>query len=397
MNHGGLMTLQSEALKLVEDALLQLESPKGSVLVAVQKLLRASTLLGKEDIGIWCQIQLGEPKYAAPLKTLVDILSEEDESNSDERQARVDAALMQVNDSGLKQMHYTVEELNLKVAKSGGGYTGIGFVEERYADLVRRKKGNDGTYYKINLHTHLSYVQKRAHEFAASLYNQLRFTGTVGSCFDILKEAVDDKVLDLDSALGEQLMLAFKSVASDKPEEWSQGLTTCRRLLEGIADKLLPTSADTHKGRSLGQAQYVNRIWAFMDRAIDSETNRELAKAHVDFLGSWLERANKIAHKGVHADLGRLEAVKAIFHTYLVVADILGYTDKKTAISKKRSINEATIDELEVFLEVNRTTAKEIFKVRVRDGALNTESLKKVKGVGPKALQRAVTEFDMPV
>ena len=390
------MTPQSEALKLVQDALEQLESPKGSVLVAVQKLLRSSTLLGKEDISTWCQVQLGEPKYTEPLKKLLDAASSAGTPVSKGAQAKIDAALKEVNALGLKDMHYTLEELNVKVAGSGGGYISIGFVEERYADLVRRKKGNDGTYYKINLYTHLNYVRKRGHELAAALFNQLRFSGTISNCFDVLKEAVDDKVLDLDPALAEQLMLTFKSVASDKEEEWSQALTTCRRLLEGLADRLLPASSESHKGRVLGQTQYVNRIWVFMDKAIESETNRDLAKSHVDFLGSWLEKTNKIAHKGVHADVDRLEAVKAVFHTYLVVADILGYAEKKAVSSQKRSINEASIDELEALLEVSRTTAKEIFKARVRDGALTKGVLAKIKGVGPKTVERAATVFEVP-
>ncbi len=391
------MTPQSEALKLVEDCLEQLESSKGSVLVSVQKLLRASRLLEKDDIGIWCQVQLGEPKYTQPLKKLLDTVSSAGKDPiSEETQAKIDGVLKAMNDVGLKDMHYILEELDVKLSESGGGYISIGFVEERYADLVRRKRGNDGTYYKNNLYNHLNYVRKRAHEFAATLHNQLKFSGTVRNCFDVLKEAVDDKVLDLDAALGEQLMLAFKSVASNQEEEWSQALTTCRRLLEGLADRLFPALSESHKGRALGQTQYVNRIWAFMDKAIESETNRELAKSHVDFLGSWLEKTNKLAHKGVHAEVDRLEAVKAVFHTYLVVADILGYAEKKPAGSKKRSINEATIDELEALLEVSRTTAKEIFKARVRDGALTKASLAKIKGVGPKALDRASVVFEVP-
>jgi hypothetical protein len=60
-----------------------------------------------------------------------------------------------------------------------------------------------------------------------------------------------------------------------------------------------------------------------MDDFVESESNRELAKAHVDYLGSYLERTHKISNKGVHASVTRIEAIKAVFHTYLMVADIL--------------------------------------------------------------------------
>ena len=48
-----------------------------------------------------------------------------------------------------------------------------------------------------------------------------------------------------------------------------------------------------------------------MDESIETESNKELAKAHVDYLGSYLERAHKLGHKGVHADVSRTEAIKS--------------------------------------------------------------------------------------
>ncbi|MCA1929961.1 helix-hairpin-helix domain-containing protein, partial [Rheinheimera sp.] len=185
----------------------------------------------------------------------------------------------------------------------------------------------------------------------------------------------------------------FKSVSSNKEEEWSQALTTCRRLIEALADQLYPCTNDIGNGRVLGKTQYVNRIWAFMDASIESKSNKELAKAHVDFLGSWLEKINKLSNKGVHAELGQLEATKAVFHTYLMIADILEYMEEKPASAGKPDINLATIDEIEALLGVNRNIAKEIFKYRVKEGALDCESLSKIAGIGPKTIQKAKQEF----
>ena len=188
-------------------------------------------------------------------------------------------------------------------------------------------------------------------------------------------------------------MIAFRSVSGANSEEWSQALTSCRRLLEGIADELFPAGQSNAKGRPLGQGQYVNRLWAFMDAAIESESNRDLAKSHVDYLGSWLERTNRIANKGVHADVTQLEAVKAVFHTYLAIADLLEYMTATSKPSASRDINDATIDELEALLDISRATAKEIIKARVLNGKLDKVSLAKVKGVGAKVLAKAVEIF----
>lgn len=390
------MTPQTEALRLLEESLKELESPKGSVLASVQKLLRASTLLENHDIQYWCSIQLGEQQYVIPLQKLLNSLTPKEDQDPEILKNVTNEAIKELDALHLKySVHYTSEELNIKASETGGGYISIGFIEERYADLVRTKKGNDRTYYKNNLYSHLNYVRKKAHDFASTLFNQVKFSGTVRNCFDVLKDAVENKLLDLEPGLAEQLMLAFKSVSSTKDEEWSQALTTCRRLLEGLADQLYPANTDSTKGRTLGQTQYVNRLWAFMDKSIESDSNKELAKTHVDFLGAWLEKTNKLTNKGVHAEVTRLEAVKAIFHTYLVVADLLDYLTVSKSTKSRIDINSASIDEIEALLDVSRATAKEIIKARVHNGKLDKLLLSKIPGVGPKTLEKAISAFSL--
>ena len=390
------MTPQSEALRLLDETLKELESPKGSVLAGIQKLSRSSSLLSNADIQAWCAVQLGERSYVLALQKLLTALSTKDDPNSAKSKKAIAEAVKELDALKLKhEVHYSNEELNIKAAESGGGYINIGFVEERYADLVRTKRGNDGTYYKNNLYTHLNYVRKKAHDFASVLYNQLKFSGTVENCFDVLKASVDDRLLDLNPVLAEQLMLAFKAVSAQKNEEWSQALTTCRRLLEGLADELNPASKELTKGRALTQAQYVNRLWAFMDKSIESDSNKELAKTHVDFLGAWIEKTNKLSNKGVHAEVSQLEAVKAVFHVYLAIADLLEYLKKSPVSTGKKDINVATIDDLEALLDISRTTAKEIVKARINKGKLDKEILKGIRGIGPKKLEKAEAVFSL--
>ncbi len=390
------MTQKAEALNLLEQALKDLESPKGSVFSSVQKLSRAAVLLDNTDIKIWCQIQFGDHKYVDGMQKLLSAATKSDYSSDKVKQQEIDRVFENLERLGLKRgLHLVSEELTLKNHAAGGGYLSIGFIEERYSDLARAKKGNDGTYYKTPLYNHLSYVRRKAHEFASELYNKLRFSGTVSNSFDLLKIVVDDKLLDLNPLLAEQLMIAFRSVSASKAEEWSQALTSCRRLLEGLADELYPANQISHKGRTLGQGQYVNRLWAFMDNAIESESNRDLAKTHIDFLGSWLEKTNKITNKGVHADVEQIEAVKAVFHTYLVIADLLEYMGASQKVTTTLDVNAATIDELEALLDVSRNTAKEIIKARVQCGRLDKDSLSKVKGVGAKTMSRAIEVFNL--
>lgn len=77
---------KAEALKIIEDGLQQLESTKGSVAIAVQKLSRAANLLDEKDIYIWAEYHLANPKYTKPVQNLLDALNAEyKKENEDER------------------------------------------------------------------------------------------------------------------------------------------------------------------------------------------------------------------------------------------------------------------------------------------------------------------------
>lgn len=387
---------KAEALKIVEQGLKELESVKGSVAVAVQKLSRAAKLLEENEIYVWAEYHLANPKYTKPVKDLLDTLDKEHKKEEDQRDYD---KILKLRD-GLSNFDIDFEihiqpSLDWKASKACGGLNSVDFIEENYNHILKNRKGNDGELYQKNLKWLLDYIKKTAHQYLAELHDKLKFSGTITSSFDLLKNAVDDRLLDLDPEIAEQLMLAFKSVSSNNKEEWSQALATCRRLLESLADKLYPATDENIKGRTFKQNQYINRIWRFMDVSIESKSNKEMAKSHVDFLGSWMSADYTLACKGVHAEVSQLEATKAIFHIYLMLADLLDYLDP-SAVSKptKLKITEASLDEIESLLNVKRDVAKAIVVARVNNKGLTIEQLAEVKGVGPKTVATAKEVFE---
>jgi hypothetical protein len=380
-----------DAANLLRDAVETLESPKGSVAAGVRMLRRAAMILSEREVRVWCEVQLGNAQYTASLENLIAKWdAAHDTQGDDKAQEALTAAYAAVKAAGVELgRDVTDEELQLKYRKSSGGFANIGFVEERYADLVKTKKGNDGTYYKNNLSTVLNYVRRVAHARAARLFNRVAYADTPQTSFDVLKVAVDDRLLDIAPTLAEQLMSAFRAISVGDPESRSQALTTCRRFIEGFADHVCPPSSEAVNGRVLGRAQYINRIWAFMDRAISSDSDKELAKRHVDYLGSYLEKIYKITNKGVHAEVTRVQAVKAVFHTYLIVADLLEYLDgSPPRLDGRLNIHTASLDELESILEISRSVAKSIVRLRAENGHITKEMLEALPGVGAKTLQR---------
>lgn len=391
------MSVKTEAQRLVEETLKELESSKSSVQAALLKFRSAATLVGDANNAQWCALHLGDGEVTRLYKETVEAMVANSQSSTKQTKKRLESAAEAVRSAGLADGFFLDQEgCSFLLQEASGGTHGIGFIEERYANLTKARRGNDGTHYVTNLQKRVDYVQREAHRRASLLFKRLKFEGTVSSCFDVLKGAVDDKLLDLNPALAEQLMLAFKSASSDSSEQRSQALTTCRRLLEELADALFPATDGVSKtGRSLKQNQYVNRLWAFMDDAIESDCNKAIAKAQVDRIGGWLFQVNKLSNKGVHAEVGRLESVRAVFHTYLVVADILDYLPSTPTRTTARDLSTATLDELEAVLGVRRSVAKEIVKARVAHGQLDRRLLSKVPGVGKKTLQKAIEVYSL--
>lgn len=389
---------KAEALRIVEEGLKELESAKGSVAVAVQKLSRAAKLVDNDKYYIWAEIQLGNQYYNYPLKQLTSKMLENfkknnkpiDLSSSTYKSEVENLEKLGIEPKALLNSHF----IELKCNPASGGLDSSIHVLEDHLPYLK-KNGNDKTLYLTPVQKHIAYIKKTTHSFLSTLHNELKFSGTITSSFDLLKNAVDDRLLDLDLEIAEQLMLAFKSVSSNNKEEWSHALTTCRRLLESLADKLYPASDLVIGKRTFKQNQHVNRLWQFMNEAIESDTNKEIAKTHVDYLGLWLERTNKISNKGVHDEVSQLEATKAVFHLYLMLADLLDYLDP-SAVAKttKPKITDVTLDEIEALLNVKRDVAKAIVIARVKNSGLTIEQLAEVKGVGTKTIATAKEVFE---
>lgn len=388
------MSKKQLALELLSEALNELDKSNGKVAIAVQKLSRATELLDEKELLAWTKIQLADSEYISPLQKLFVVINELQEKgvvNLNYKNPEVKVILDQI-----LSLNVNLKDLNkfyqFKSVESSGGLNSIGFIEQKIDVLTKNKKGNDGTYYISDLQKHLEYIKVYTYKSATKLFNQLKFEGTTQSSFDILRKAVDDKLLDINPEIAEQLMIAFKNSTSNNKEELSQVLTTCRRLLEKLADTLYPATDEVINNRTFKPNQYINRLWRFMDINIQSDSNKDLAKAHIDLLGSWLQKSYALTCKGVHSNVSQLETTKTVFHIYLLLADILEFIQPNTR-QEKISINQASLDELEAVLGVSRKIAKEIIKARVKLGSLSEKDFSEIEGISLKVLKVAKENF----
>src|SRR5690349_6471788 len=92
-----------EAADLLKQVLKETEAAKGSVAAAVRMLLRAAKIVGDADTQMWCEIQLGEPRYAEFLSELLEKwLASQQEPENNDLKTQLDAAFVEVERAGIK-------------------------------------------------------------------------------------------------------------------------------------------------------------------------------------------------------------------------------------------------------------------------------------------------------
>jgi hypothetical protein len=128
-----------------------------------------------------------------------------------------------------------------------------------------------------------------------------------------------------------QFQAAYRRHGEADPEALSQALMSCRRVLKTVADGLYPATNEQIIGNDgnphdMSEDRFIARLaqYAFENSA---QVEAGLVAADIDYLGERLHLLNKLASKGVHANVTPSEVEACILRTYLVVGDLLRLYD----------------------------------------------------------------------
>ncbi len=77
-----------------------------------------------------------------------------------------------------------------------------------------------------------------------------------------------------------QFTAAYRRAREDDAESKTHALTTCRRILESVADVVYPARQEPvvdsgGKTRKVGTENYVNRLWMFASEAMSGSTQHQ--------------------------------------------------------------------------------------------------------------------------
>ncbi len=169
------------------------------------------------------------------------------------------------------------------------------------------------------------------HRYVLKKHYELKFSGIADDIFSRIRGRVDSAIGAFVPDAINKLSATYDNLLSNNPEDWSNAVHSCRRILQDLADSIFPPTEDRtiqtggkEKIIKLGKDNYINRIMAYVTDHNKSDNFAELVGSHLSFLGDRLDSVFHAAQKGSH-DLivSREEADRYVVYTYLIVGDIL--------------------------------------------------------------------------
>src|SRR5437899_6945509 len=116
-----------------------------------------------------------------------------------------------------------------------------------------------------------SWQKSRAfiHDYVSRKHYELEFSGIADDVFSRTRERVDAMIGATVPAAVQKLTAAYENLQSENPEDWSNAVHSCRRVLEDLADAVFPPTEKVRKqgGKEiqLGKSNYINRLIAFVE------------------------------------------------------------------------------------------------------------------------------------
>jgi hypothetical protein len=169
------------------------------------------------------------------------------------------------------------------------------------------------------------------YDYAAAVHYELRYSGIAEDIFVRLRDRVDRLISSAVPTAVQKLASVYENLESGNEEDWSNAVHSCRRILQDLADNLLPPNDDIRTVQRGGQSiqirygpdQYINRLMRYIEEHSLSERFTAIVGSNLGYIGERLDAVFRATQKGSHATVGREEADRFVIYTYLIVGDIL--------------------------------------------------------------------------
>jgi hypothetical protein len=158
------------------------------------------------------------------------------------------------------------------------------------------------------------------HEFVASIYYEKVFSGLAENIFESYKEEIDARIAEQCGDVLEKLPFIYDRLREGDSEAVSQGLTTCRRIIDAFANAIYPPTDEIVEigGNTLklGANHHQNRLNAYIAKRVVSDSRKQKLRQSLSNLYSRVSA-------GVHDEVTPQEAKALLLSTYLFLGEVL--------------------------------------------------------------------------
>lgn len=157
---------------------------------------------------------------------------------------------------------------------------------------------------------------RRVAELSGSLENMLGF----------LADQVITRLSDTAPKISDKLWSALRTFdQAETFEHYAQVATSCRRIIEYVADCIFPPIENSNNKTShkLGKDNYRNRILAFADQRRLSNTNIDLICVSTENLSKQIEKLTDLTNKGTHSEIHKNESRRCVLRTLMLLDDLI--------------------------------------------------------------------------
>ena len=165
------------------------------------------------------------------------------------------------------------------------------------------------------------------YKFVSSVYYEKAFSGLAENIFESYKQEIDARITEKCGDVLRKLPSVYDRLRDGDSEAVSQGLTTCRRIIDGFADAIYPPTEETVQlgGNTLklGSSHHQNRINVYISEKVSSDSRRQRLRQSLSNLYSRIST-------GVHSEVSPQEAQALLLSTYLFLGEVLSLDIEKS-------------------------------------------------------------------
>lgn len=158
------------------------------------------------------------------------------------------------------------------------------------------------------------------HTFISGVYYERQFANAASDTVESYKLSVDALIAEKAGVVLAKMPSVVSRLNEGDTESVSQALTTCRRILESLADAICPPSESTAdlggNQVSLGASKYQNRLNLYISQRTSSASRRTRLRQNISNL---FDRVST----GVHNDVTPDEAFSLFLNVYLFLGEVL--------------------------------------------------------------------------